>query len=242
MKLFINNSSFLPFILKDEIDIDIGKMTNIGLKRTLTYKSPFPYSDCDNLKSTKTELYKYIVDQLKRNYRQNDCMELCFQKKIIKECKCYSLKYPKYGDTEFCHNSTQYGCFVQQYQSLKSIKLKCKLECPLECDSVLYDFTISSTTVSQLYYEFLKNDIEKYFSRKEITYEEFQQRVVGIRIFYAQKQYTEITESPKVSIFDVFSNLGGSLSLCLGMSILSFIDIALILFEIFVLMLFKKKY
>ena len=238
LTIFINNSTFLPIKLSDGIDVELGKMTNIELKRTLTYKSPFPYSDCVNLESAPTELYKYILS-LKRNYRQKDCFELCFQKEIVRECKCYALKYPKYGDAEYCRNSTQYDCFVGVYRRLKLVASQCSQECPLECDSVAYDYTISSATLSQVYYEFLISHMEKESST--IMYEQFRQRAVGVRIYYPRMHYTEITESPKFSIFDVLSSLGGSLGLCLGMSILSFIDIAFILFEMFILVICKRK-
>ena len=124
-----------------------------------------------------------------------------------------------------------------------SIKKKCSLECPLECESVTYDFSIyNSEFPTELLYNLFISDkefVKKYFKNEsDISYEKFKDRAIALNVYYPQFSYTVITELRKIPIIDLFSNIGGTLGLFLGISFLSFIEIVELIIEI--LIYFKK--
>ena len=52
---------------------------------------------------------------------------------------------------------------------------------------------------------------------------------IYIRIYYDDLKYTWINQQPKIELFGLISNIGGSLSLFVGISFISFLE----LFEVF---------
>jgi len=66
---------------------------------------------------------------------------------------------------------------------------------------------------------------------------EFQKSFAVVNLFYEQLEYTLITETQAIMPMDVLNGIGGSFSLCLGGSILTMVEL-LILLPCF---LYKKK-
>ena len=131
LKIFVHNNSFEPLSFEG-IEVKSATMTNIGIKRTFTYKSPAPYSDCIDVTKSKSVLYKHFADS-KKVYRQVDCLDLCLQRYIIDGCSCYYLKFPKLFDREPCLNNTDVDCAKEHYAKFieKNIKEVCSADCPL---------------------------------------------------------------------------------------------------------------
>ena len=109
---------------------------------------------------------------------------------------------------------------------------ECTKECPLECDSMSFDFTISSLTfptdqmyakfkADKTYYDGIKSSLDIDLS----TYELFKESYLALNIFYPSTQFTKITISPKTSVIDLISNVGGSIGIFLGFSMFSIFEI-----------------
>jgi len=134
---------------------------------------------------------------------------------------------------------------AQKYSVEFNIK-KCKEDyCPLECESFKYDLTLSSLINPHLkeYFSFTQTDLDKY--QKEIgvtnlTYEIFKSSWVNIRVFYPNLQYTRVSELPKTSIIDLFTQIGGSLSMFVSFSIFSLFEFIEIIFLIINSILFRE--
>jgi hypothetical protein len=62
---------------------------------------------------------------------------------------------------------------------------------------------------------------------------------IYIRIYYDDLKYTWINQQPKIELFGLISNIGGSLSLFVGISFISFLEFFEITFE-FIYNFFKK--
>jgi amiloride-sensitive sodium channel subunit alpha/amiloride-sensitive sodium channel subunit gamma len=83
-----------------------------------------------------------------------------------------------------------------------------------------------------------------------LKHEDLKGGFIRIHIYYDSLDYTSITESVKFSGSDLISNIGGTLGLFIGISVLSFVEIIEIIIEIFLIFaknkistveLFKKK-
>jgi hypothetical protein len=237
LRVFIHNSSFRP-LPEDGIDIKTGTLTNIAIKKSLTRKEPSPYSDCLSQNLTKPFLYQETV-RLYKFYRQRDCLDLCFQKLTIKSCSCYALSLPNlYNDSVPCIESLHGRCTADVYTlfSKNDMQQLCD-ECPLECDEIAYEYSLSMSDfpVDQLVNS-LFEDVSFKNSYFQDSLEKTKQKAVGFRVFFNRLKYTFISEKPKTSITDLIANIGGTLGLYLGMSILSFMEIIEFLIQlIFVL-------
>ena len=121
-------------------------------------------------------------------------------------------------------------------------ELKKKCNCPLECEtnSFSHAFSISEYPTIQ-YSKFLMNQslIKKRLG--SLSYKDLKQNVARVQIFYNELKETFISEEIKTQIFDLVSNIGGTLGLFLGLSFLSLIEFFEIFLQILIISLFKRK-
>ena len=228
LRVFVHNSSF-DIRQSEGADVALSMSTSIAIQRTFVSKHPDPYSDCKDLSAFNSVLYKYFKDSGSA-YRQIDCFDLCLQKKIIQSCSCYDLRYPQLFNYEIsCSSVEKYDCstnvtiFFRQNQ----IDNECLSNCPLECDSVQYDLSLSSSSYpSRQAYDLFSSQVVG------LSYEQVKSRTLELNIYYAELSYTKISESPQTSIIDLFSNIGGTMGLYVGVSFLSFVEIVEALLEI----------
>ena len=228
LRVFIHNSSF-DIRESEGVDVPLSKATNIAIKRTFVSKQASPYSDCVDIDSYNSEFVKFIKDSA-RTYRQIDCFDLCLQKKIIQSCGCYEVRYPRlYNHSTGCNIKDLYWCSRNVSQTFRTNQIdpECVAKCPLECDSVKYGLSLSSSTYPS------KQNAEFYAIKyPSYSYGLLKNRSVEMNIYYSDLSYTLISESPKTSVIDLFSNIGGTMGLYIGVSFLSFVEIVEALLEI----------
>jgi hypothetical protein len=233
----VHESEFQP---TGGVFFETRKNTFISIKKTITKKYPSPYSDCIDLDSYKSDLYDYITKTQKKAYRQQDCFDLCQQKHIIDECKCYYTKYDDLGTgVRPCLNLTDLICVENSFNTF-SLEACQKNSCPLECDSTTYDLSLSSLEYpDENTYELFKNGYKydaiylKYFNLT-LTYDLFKSNAAFFTVYFPNLQYTEIIEVPKTSLYDLFTQIGGSLGMFVSFSIFTlfeFIEIGILLFK-----------
>jgi len=220
---------------EDEIHIQKGKWTTISVTRTLIQKYPYPYSDCVNTNDPftleqmklKSSLFNFTLNNSYTNtYRQQDCVDLCLQRKIESTCKC---THPKYFQMNMslgvCSTLADLECILEQKEnSIHREDLNCFTDCPMECDSFVYDIEYSCS-------DYLTEEYSKLFTSRNASRKN---NDLAFNIFYPYTKYTRITEVPKVTLYDLFSNLGGSMGIFVGFTIFSFID----LLEVFLKIVF----
>ena len=77
---------------------------------------------------------------------------------------------------------------------------------------------------SELNNESNQNQSLKYLN-ESLTYDLMKEYSLSFSIFYSDMSYTILTESPKTSITDLFSQIGGSLGLFVSFSIFTLLEI-----------------
>jgi len=74
-----------------------------------------------------------------------------------------------------------------------------------------------------------------------MSIDKFRQAYLGLDIFFPIKQYTEISETPKITFVDLVSSIGGALGVFLGLSVFSFIEISEIIIHVLYLLCKKRR-
>ena len=213
--VFIHNSSFDP-LPTDAIYVEQGKLTFIGIKRTFISNYPSPYSECVDLTSYKSYLYNYLIS-LGRTYRQEDCFNLCIQQSILEACGCFFTAFSNLNtNLRACLNITDYTCVDSQVSSF-NIEECSKTSCPLQCKYEEFDYSLSSLT-----------------NPSSDTY-------LNLNIYYPSLEYTQITESPKTSPYDLLAQLGGALGMFVSLSVFTLVEILEITFLMVYHFLFHCK-
>jgi hypothetical protein len=227
MVVFVHNNSFEPST--DQIYIEPGKFSTIQVERTYIQKYPYPYSDCIDFNLYSSELYDYIKN-MGKSYRQQECFQLCIQKKMINECECYATYFANLSTTvEPCLTQTQMDCLDEQYIDFDFSDCKTKF-CPLECETVKYDLSVSSQAYpSKIYYgrilnsESNRNQSLKYLNQS-LSFELMKEYSLSFNVYYSYMRYTSLSESPKTSIADLFSQIGGGLGLFVSFSVFTLFE------------------
>jgi len=203
--------------------IKTSEYNYLSIQRTVEKKLDSPYNPCFK-DADQFPLKKELIDyfhSLNQTYRYTNCLQLCFELSYLKEnpCNCTNASlgnvwHDCWRDKE---KETQGSCtwnFKAKFLK-ESVVEKCHDYCPLKCDSVSY-------SVSQ-----------KVVSNKYRNYQSF--------FFYESLEYILISQIPVYDIYGLISNIGGSLSIFIGLSFVSLFEIIEIFIEFFFLFFENNK-
>lgn len=242
IKVFLHNHTVKP-LNSEGIFLKSGMTHLIGLRKTISKKLPNPYSECEAENSKLYEssiIYKEILKQ-NSTYRQKECFELCLDKEIIDQCGCYMIENGESFDKKPCTSPREQNCSSRVSNQLKLIDVKnlCYKHCPLECEFTNYQLTMSSSNYpTRLFSDFILETKNRTILNNTVsTHEEVRENLVSVLIYFDELKYTFISESESITSTALISNIGGTLGLFMGMSLLSFIEIIELLIEIFFLYL-----
>lgn len=167
-----------------------------------------PYNRCDPRKQEA--------------YRQLNCIDVCINREIWDKYGCSIPSYYRNNDYELCGNTNivedYYFGFVLDSSQLNTTGHinefydSCERECPKECVSVKLTTTYKA---------------EWYNAQPNFAFFKF---------YLADLSTLEITQIPKMTTYDLISNVGGTLGLFVGISFLSFVEFFQLIFEIFLIM------
>ena len=230
----IGNSSHLTYILQgDGILVSPGSITNILINREFSQILPIPYSNCkidENAPLFISGLEVYNLISLSfYDYTQQLCFIQCFQRYIIQKYNCShslflslfnvrkcSFKPSEIFDSSFIHNN-------------------CIAACPLECNQTLYKISTSSNLLNGYLYIFsIKSNPNLIldFINRSIDVVTVEKSIVNVTLFYDSLTYVLSSETPQWSGVSLLGSIGGNLSLFLGVSLFSLVELIEVILEI----------
>ncbi len=156
-------------------------------------------------------------------------------------CGCLDASFFSLQNVTKCQLNKNLECtynfFLQNYTQNNFIHKFCLPLCPLECNQteIKTPYTFSHLN-GDVFLEVLNRNINlvKDFSNddKKLNSDRAKESVVRINIFYDSLSYTLSTESPKMDVVSLLSNIGGNLGLFLGVSLISLCELIEALIEI----------
>jgi hypothetical protein len=160
------------------------------------------------------------------------------QKKILQECNCTDpTSLSLFNNSITCKSDDQQTCMNDQYTSIHSqnyITTSCVSLCPLECKRTRFNAFISSCEIlGDLYYDYMKANInlKSDFVYRNITIETAKTSFSFALIYYESNSYTLSTESPTMDVVSLLANLGGTIGLFLGFSLLHVCEVVDVLMQ-----------
>ena len=171
----------------------------------------------------------------------------------MKKCECYDLSLSNLNTQTAlpvrpCLNLSDYECLDAMKRNF-DVNACRQVYCPLECSSIKYDLGLSTLLNPNLkeYNGFSAQELAKYEKDLGVTnlsYDLFQSAWVNLKVYYPSLQYTFISETPKVSIIDLFTSIGGSLGMFVSFSIFTlfeFCEIVILIFCEYLQVVKKRK-
>lgn len=247
-RIFVHKQFILPLNFEG-INVQVGTTTNIQLTKVVTENVPTPYSDCQDLTNYNSILFNFIKNS-SFIYRQKDCWDLCYQMNIIHKCGCYDLERIGYYKNKPCYLSNQdFKCMKEAYKDFAKLVYNenCTNECPMECKSESYDLKMQySNFPSRAYSKFIisqNNSIEFSDMDKQNLFQVYREQYLQVKIYFDDFKYMSISEQKKTTEIELGANIGGTLGLFIGVSILSFVELIELMIELVIILMdaFRKK-
>jgi len=239
---FIENNTVLSYNKPNLISLDGGTINLVSMQRRFTSKLPQPYSDCeiDNTNPGHFDSpYFNLILNSPYQYSQEFCFIQCIQQKSIQLCNC---SMPIYLDlyNVSCRNEAESFCAFQLLFNgkISSFILDCVTQCPLECNSSQISFTLTSQKHSGNGYVYLTEQstvLSSDFNATPITEATTSNKFVQLFMYYDSLSFISSEDTPSMDIVALLANVGGTLGLFLGISVLSLFEAVHVLVEVFIL-------
>ena len=215
-----------------------GTETNIAIKRTFRNKLPKPYSECtldtnaEKNVINKTRLYydRFLREGIK--YKQLHCFRTAYRLNTYRKCGCMVISGDVDGVTKMCVTHEEIDCDAESFYTdfiLNKFHGEYDEDCPLECYRNVFDLTMtmlsypSRNYASRLLRKLGNFDMNS--SRENLTVSNIRESVAKVNLYYSDLEYGILEEVATFSFIDLLSNVGGTLGLLLGMSLLSLLEI-----------------
>lgn len=206
-KIQIHSAEEMPRLKKHFYHIPFDHDVRIAVRPNLMVTSP------SLIKNYSQKQRKCIAENehnllFFKKYTQRNCHldTLAFQTNKI--CGCVLFWMPRFNSTKVCSFWKQYKCVEHVENSLHNANLTTK--CLPVCDSITYDAEIS---ISKIELKALKKFVPDGF------------RIIKITVLFKDQQYFASLRSELYGTMDFMAACGGILSLFMGISLLSVIEI-----------------
>jgi hypothetical protein len=257
-KIRIENSSVLTDDSLSEVRVSAGEDSDIFIDRSFRYNLPKPYRSCDiennSPKFFDSFLYNLILNS-KYEYTQQLCLRQCFQKILIDHCNCTDMRVISLLGTTNCDTFEEISCLKKVKETIFSIDglnsvskgdnkennssyFYCLALCPAECNSSNFEATISTNKIKgDFFAKYIQENknLSKDFIHRNITPETASECIVKFNIFYKKMSYSYFIDSPKMEWISLLAYIGGIFGLFMGMSVFSFFELFILIFQIYYL-------
>ncbi|XP_031568816.1 acid-sensing ion channel 1A-like [Actinia tenebrosa] len=198
-----NPSPVLPW--SQGFHVQPGTNVKVLIQATKYIRLPKPYkSACSR---------KHLGDY--GNYTREHCILKCANDAITQDCGCRLLGSPVSKEVPVCSFKAE-KCSHEVLEKWSQGSCSCQLP----CEEITYQ---SSTTYSKYPSETLLHVLKDRFNLNESeTY--LKSNLVNLRIGFADNTHQVFTEYPSYDGESLFADLGGSMGLLLGCSILTLVE------------------
>ncbi|XP_070559986.1 acid-sensing ion channel 2-like [Ptychodera flava] len=190
--------------------VSVGQEVRIGIDVTnITNLTP-PHGSCGK------RALKYYD-----KYSRNSCRMECVTDFMVESCGCKMFYMP--GNVTICDIETAYYCGRAALAMVTNISDTC--ECPVPCSQLIYKPILSNAKFTSDIYGIYLEDIYK------LPRVYCDKNIAKLDIFFQELALHEVQEEKAYGILGLLCDLGGSLGLWLGGSILTVIEILDICFK-----------
>jgi hypothetical protein len=232
-------------------DVAAGKATSFTIGKTFVDQLGSPYNDCYDDLTTEDAFNSYyyrLTIQEGYTYKQKDCINFCEQDYYLQKCNCTNANYPTINGAKYCSTLAQISCLSTAFSEIYSTNAYESFTsyCPLECSSESYQAVLSKSYFpSEIFASVLMSmdEVQFIYNAQGLSLDSstLAENMVWLNVFYEETSYTLIMESAKTTAIGLLNNMGGILRLFIGISVLSFLEMIEIIFQLIFLLWEHRK-
>lgn len=206
-KIQIHSAEEVPRLKKNFYHVAYDSDIRISVRANLMMTSP------SLIKNYSQEERKCIAENehnliFFKKYTQRNCHLDTLALRTNEICGCVLFWMPRLNSTTICSYYSEYRCVEHVENSLHNSNLTTK--CLPDCESISYDAEISMSRIES---KTLNNFVPAGF------------RIIKITVLFKDQQYFASLRSELYGTMDFLATSGGILSLFMGISLLSLIEI-----------------
>ncbi len=139
-----------------------------------------------------------------------------------------------------CKTIDQITCYNNKTTVTNSnnfLSSECLPLCPLECNRTILKTSSSSSSyglTGELYYDYIQDNpnLLSHFVNKPLSIQNAIDSFTSIAFYYESNSYTLSTDTPSMDMVSLLANLGGTLGLFIGISLIQLCEIIDVLIQI----------
>ncbi|CAG0902621.1 unnamed protein product [Darwinula stevensoni] len=232
-RVVIHPRSQLPFPEGQGFNLPPGMVTTASLTREDIGRVGSPYGDCKE--------WNWIH---LGNYSQSACTKVCSEGWYRKQCGCKKSVNPLFDsltDMAPCNplNFSQLTCLMEVEAKFIAQELKCL--CPPACMEVKYRPTLSQVLPNENFLYALSFFKKFQFGSDVCSSPDEDRNTAYLHVYFEDNSYTLIQESPACTWVTLVSNLGGSIGLFAGLSLITVVELFVFFVEFFSFWYLKRR-
>ncbi|XP_077990153.1 acid-sensing ion channel 2-like [Glandiceps talaboti] len=214
-RIAIHDHNDIPRVQDVGFAISPGMVAYVALNQIKYTNLPPPHGQC-----RERELKYYS------KYSQNACQTECETDYLVNQCNCREFYMP--GNASMCNPQELYECATPALRTFANRGVE-TCDCPVPCSRTIYKYSMSSAKMSNGY-------LNSVASNYNYTLEYMRNNYAGVLMYYEDLSYQDITQQEAYHMYQVWCDIGGSMGLLLGGSIITLVE----LLDFCVVALFRK--
>ncbi|KAI3385231.1 hypothetical protein SNEBB_007588 [Seison nebaliae] len=235
-KLYLTPADIMPDHQMKYVLIHPEKLYSIQLSfRSIHNLDKDNWGECDE----KIDVDRFSKMNNFKNYSRVGCIKECIWNEIVKNCSCITFNYVHLSESDIpiCSKTEQIKCVESTIHHIDGNKCEhCRIECEISqydwdvySDMLLWEGNIQRLVTQEkntCIYNFMKTD---HFHVDEEPYclddEFFAYSIAKVRIVFSVSIADHRKQQRSIEIVTILSNFGGSMGLCMGMSIITAVEL-----------------
>ncbi|XP_042890714.1 uncharacterized protein LOC122265444 [Penaeus japonicus] len=213
VRVIVHDPRLLPALEEEGFTVGPG-VSSVAIMRTKYQRLGKPHGIC-------TDEYNFDHPY---TYSRKLCKQLCIERVYRERCGCFVGQNPLYDwldekPIKRCSSTdlVQGMCMGAIEKSLEEEQIEC--DCPLPCSEMKYSAQVTASMANEMYYNILSQ------TRKELqSLCTDDSQMVSLLLYLDSMNYAVTEESPAYSWDTLLSNIGGSLGLFVGVSLISLLE------------------
>ncbi|XP_042857069.1 low-density lipoprotein receptor-related protein-like [Penaeus japonicus] len=221
MRVVIHSPHILPVPEEEGFNLGPGS-SSVSVRRSENQRLGKPHGECR----------KEYEAELPFEYSPLLCDQLCVEGQLRQRCGCFIGLSPvyealNYKPEERCEGKlpTQKLCIDRVTRDVIEEKIQC--DCPQACREMKYQTQVASSKIDDVYYRILSQ------TRKEVpSMCSNDTELLRLLVYLGSMYYDVIEETPAYTWDTLLSNIGGSLGLFIGVSLVSILEVLEFLWDV----------
>uniref|UniRef100_A0A914VVX5 Uncharacterized protein n=1 Tax=Plectus sambesii TaxID=2011161 RepID=A0A914VVX5_9BILA len=159
-------------------------------------------------------------------YSNQNCEQNCIANKFNQLCGCVPLKYQFSANLTVCEPATLYNCTNNKHLVDSEDYWYKQCDCSVECDRIEYTVAVSYSAIPN------DNSLARLNGHYNKSKQYIQENYLALAVYMKEIAFESHQQQKSIDRIAVLSDIGGSMGLFLGMSLITLGEIFIFIFKL----------